>query len=233
MPEKDCPDDLICELCGTKWKEKSQLNTLETIYQTCTNIQNIVNEAQTAIYHGFFTVQCPRCGIPIKKNGGCDHMTCRKCTHEFCWICKQDHLQHSTERCAAFAFVKSAIVFVFLLHIGMITGTHIVLYNIVTSGVRFLFRMFVFNITFMMIILLIFSLICLWKERECIHGNKKKLLWYISWFGGMAYLTSWHIPNLVNNHADEMLWALGTETAIVGVISSCYFVVQTWLKFVL
>ncbi|KAF2705413.1 hypothetical protein K504DRAFT_440606 [Pleomassaria siparia CBS 279.74] len=33
--------------------------------------------------------KCPglECGINIQKDGGCDHMTCNKCEHEFCWLC--------------------------------------------------------------------------------------------------------------------------------------------------
>lgn len=33
------------------------------------------------------TKPCPRmgCGIRIEKNGGCDHMVCRKCGHSFNW----------------------------------------------------------------------------------------------------------------------------------------------------
>lgn len=29
---------------------------------------------------------CPRCGIIIEKNLGCNHMTCRSCKHEFQWF---------------------------------------------------------------------------------------------------------------------------------------------------
>ncbi len=33
--------------------------------------------------------RCPRCQTPIEKDEGCNHMSCRKCRYEFCWICMQ------------------------------------------------------------------------------------------------------------------------------------------------
>eukprot|EP01102_Stenamoeba_stenopodia_P019567 TRINITY_DN7426_c0_g1_i1.p1 TRINITY_DN7426_c0_g1~~TRINITY_DN7426_c0_g1_i1.p1 ORF type:complete len:551 (-),score=94.82 TRINITY_DN7426_c0_g1_i1:41-1693(-) len=33
------------------------------------------------------TKPCPSCGASIKKNHGCNHMTCSACGHEFCWVC--------------------------------------------------------------------------------------------------------------------------------------------------
>uniref|UniRef100_A0AC35UAP7 RBR-type E3 ubiquitin transferase n=1 Tax=Rhabditophanes sp. KR3021 TaxID=114890 RepID=A0AC35UAP7_9BILA len=33
------------------------------------------------------TRDCPSCEFTIEKISGCNHITCRKCRHEFCWLC--------------------------------------------------------------------------------------------------------------------------------------------------
>lgn len=54
-----------------KWKAKCEdKDHTETMNYICGN-----------------TKDCPKCQVVIEKNGGCNHMTCRKCKAEFCWLC--------------------------------------------------------------------------------------------------------------------------------------------------
>lgn len=40
---------------------------------------------------------CPKCQICIEKNGGCNHMQCGACRHDFCWVCLGDWKTHGSE----------------------------------------------------------------------------------------------------------------------------------------
>ncbi|CDK27721.1 unnamed protein product [Kuraishia capsulata CBS 1993] len=50
-------------------------------------IKKCKDDSETANWIDNNTKPCPQCDTNIEKNGGCNHMTCKTCCHEFCWIC--------------------------------------------------------------------------------------------------------------------------------------------------
>lgn len=59
-------------------------------------IKRCEDDLETANWIDANAKSCPRCHLQIEKNGGCNHMTCRKCAYEFCWICLDDWIHHKT-----------------------------------------------------------------------------------------------------------------------------------------
>jgi hypothetical protein len=48
--------------------------------------------------------RCPKCGIYISKDGGCNHMKCSMCSYEFCWVCLRALSTHGSDsECAKHA----------------------------------------------------------------------------------------------------------------------------------
>jgi len=41
------------------------------------------------------TKDCPKCETSVEKNGGCNHMTCRQCKYEWCWVCSKPWKGHN------------------------------------------------------------------------------------------------------------------------------------------
>ena len=53
------------------------------------------------------TRRCPGCSALIEKNGGCNHMTCRSCKHQFNWCCGQPWGRtHNDFICAPFYLIN-------------------------------------------------------------------------------------------------------------------------------
>jgi len=59
-------------------------------------IKKCEDDSETANWISANTKECPKCVATIEKNGGCNHMTCRKCKHEFCWVCMGPWSEHGT-----------------------------------------------------------------------------------------------------------------------------------------
>jgi ariadne-1 len=50
-------------------------------------VKKCKDDSETANWISANTKECGKCQSTIEKNGGCNHMTCRKCRYEFCWVC--------------------------------------------------------------------------------------------------------------------------------------------------
>jgi hypothetical protein len=64
------------------------------------NLRDFDNEQAEALILGTTTL-CPKCKVPIEKDGGCDHMTCTQCNYQFCYQCCANYatiLKHDNRR---------------------------------------------------------------------------------------------------------------------------------------
>ncbi|KAK4685464.1 ariadne-1, partial [Tremellales sp. Uapishka_1] len=52
------------------------------------------DDSETANWLQANTKECQKCQSTIEKNGGCNHMTCKKCKWEFCWVCMGPWSEH-------------------------------------------------------------------------------------------------------------------------------------------
>lgn len=97
-----CPEgitDAVECSCGNKFCFKCSREH----HQPCTCdeltawIKKEKDESETATWLAANTKDCPKCKRSIEKNGGCNHMTCPLCKHEFCWVCSDEWSQHGSQ----------------------------------------------------------------------------------------------------------------------------------------
>ena len=78
----------FCVRCGEENHSPSNCRDLARWNEKCSD------ESETTNWILANTKACPKCSSRIEKNQGCNHMTCRKCRHEFCWVCMKDWKGH-------------------------------------------------------------------------------------------------------------------------------------------
>lgn len=81
----------FCFKCGDNYHAPTDCATIKNWLTKC------ADDSETANYFSAHTKDCPNCNICIEKNGGCNHMQCYKCRHDFCWMCLGDWKGHGSE----------------------------------------------------------------------------------------------------------------------------------------
>lgn len=81
----------FCFKCGTDYHAPTDCLVIKRWLTKC------ADDSETANYISAHTKDCPKCHICIEKNGGCNHMQCFNCKHDFCWMCVGDWKSHGSE----------------------------------------------------------------------------------------------------------------------------------------
>lgn len=67
----------FCSLCNKAWHGDTDCEEDKEIKDFAT-------------YSGFIVKKCPKCHVWTEKNEGCNHMTCKLCEYNWCWLCEQE-----------------------------------------------------------------------------------------------------------------------------------------------
>lgn len=81
----------FCYRCGGDYHLPTDCDTIKKWLTKC------ADDSETANYISAHTKDCPKCHICIEKNGGCNHMQCYNCKHDFCWMCLGCWKTHGSE----------------------------------------------------------------------------------------------------------------------------------------
>ena len=78
----------FCFQCQEEWHEPCTCEQLVRWREKNTT------ESDNAHWIIANTKRCPQCSVRIEKNQGCNHITCRHCKYEWCWVCNGDWKEH-------------------------------------------------------------------------------------------------------------------------------------------
>ena len=74
-------DQAKCNNCRLAMQfSKKQRSKIERLMH---NTDISTEDLREKVYLVLNTKPCPRCAIPIERDGGCDHMTCNRCQSSF------------------------------------------------------------------------------------------------------------------------------------------------------
>ena len=124
--------------------------------------------------------KCPKCGFLIKKNYGCNHMTCGNpiCKYEFCWLCMNEAVPNHYDfgPCAGKQFFDPESFE------NRLRETHPKLYEVV-KVILIILRVLNFILCFFLVPALGFSLFAYFilyvEEEDIIHDKKIKFIEFL------------------------------------------------------
>ncbi|CAL2028215.1 unnamed protein product [Caenorhabditis brenneri] len=104
------PHLVLCD-CGTRFCFSCGQNDHEIIPCRLLKLwlKKAFDDSETTTWKDANTKDCPKCGVPIEKNGGCNYIRCtnKTCKHQFCWICMNPWSVHANAWYNCSAFVPS------------------------------------------------------------------------------------------------------------------------------
>jgi len=121
-----CLESFRCAYCDSECPNLKMLKkSSENVFESIMDFSNAwLENASSGVYRDLFTRECPGCGISISKNGGCNHMSCRKCECEFCWKCLGNWNLHATFLCDMREIMKWTIIILVIIIVGFKIGAY-------------------------------------------------------------------------------------------------------------
>lgn len=179
-----CLSSYICEGCGGRWSD----HTAKHWY----DVPTVLGELFSELWKDVVTNSCPNCLFPIEKAGGCVHMTCSRCSYQFCWICSQNYFSHIAWTCSLVTASKYGPV-------GVLVGCFCVKCVAIVTPSLLLYLSSLLYPCFL-VLLAYFSLWAWIGGFGCLYYLSSKGLWWIivlPVFVPLVLETYWLIPRLI------------------------------------
>lgn len=228
VPEEKCRFQFTCEICGHQWFEK-ELRLITLLDFLKMSIFNLKDSLYGVI--GEFAVvmlckPCIYCNFMTYRYEGCKHITCVKCTGEWCDIC---HLPwkpaHDDQKCELASGSQVCCFFFFLL-----TGSLKVILSFWFFR-SFFYYLIVFLIYFILGLALGLTMYIPNLIGKVLLSKNHKTQVIIDFSTGVI-LTGYLIFSWYFTLLSEINWLYIYIVGIIIILVSLYYVVVGWSKLI-
>jgi len=127
-----CGKPIVCKECNYSWTDSRQSTSyLKNGLRSSVFSKMLFLDERTEVWKILRTKPCPKCRVPILKDGGCPDMVCQRCMCNFCWTCCHLQSGHDWQHCQFQSFVVdvSYIMMLALTLIKLVFGITVVYNN--------------------------------------------------------------------------------------------------------